>query len=73
MSKPLPEGCRMVDYSIPSDVRYQALTGHNVIRDPKLPQPPLTPEKEAKRLKRLGAMHTSAAPLRVVVVKPKYR
>lgn len=39
----------------------------------KLPQPPLTPAKEAKRLQRLGAVHTSAAPLRVVVVKPKER
>lgn len=34
---------------------------------------PLTPAKEGKRLKRLGAVHISAAPLRVVVVKPKDR
>lgn len=41
---------------------------------PKLPQTAvLTPAKEAKRIKRLGSVHTSAAPLRVVVVKPKDR
>jgi hypothetical protein len=35
------------------------------------PHPPLTPSKEAKRIKRLGAVHLSAAPKSVVVVKPK--
>lgn len=51
----LPQGCRMVDYSIPSDVRYQALTGHNVIRDPKLPQPipaKAAPESEEEAFER---------------------
>lgn len=37
----------------------------------KLPQPKLTPAKEAKRIKRLGAVHLSAVPKSVVVVKPK--
>lgn len=37
----------------------------------KLTQPKLTPAKEAKRINRLGAVHLSAVPKSVVVVKPK--
>ena len=36
----------------------------------KLPKP-LTPAKEAKRIKRLGVVHLSAAPKQVVVVNPR--
>jgi hypothetical protein len=39
----------------------------------KLKQAPLTPAKEAKRIKRLGVVHLSAAPKQVVVVNPKER